>query len=472
MSYTADMANYFGNLTYESLPPAVIRQAKICLLDFLGISIGASLVPEAKDLGKMIESWGDREEASVLGLGFKTSTRNASFCNAVLSALLEVQDGLNFRGIHIAESVPPAVLALGESCKTDGRKLITSLVVGYEVAGRIAEAMFPTHFAKGFMPTGTVGAFGAAAGAAKLLRLGPEGIQTAMGIVVRTLPMSIEYEDNKLGGYTAKYLHGAQAAKAGIEAAFMAQAGVTAYPEPLAGSERLKQGFCFMGADNPNMVALTEDLGRLFYMPQLYFKPYPACRQIHSAIEVALNMARQNDIRPDEVEEIRVRTYKSAVVSTGQNYTNPQSTFISCQFSLPYVVAASIQDKRFGLDQLSAKKIADPSVHALAAKVKAIEVPEITEAFPGKTISILEIAMTGNRVLTDRTDYAKGDPKNPMQESDFVEKFLALTGSALREETKHQMVAMIMDLENLDDTSALIRLVSGRRRNRTGKPCE
>ncbi len=461
MNYTEQLARYFGTLTYESIPPAVIKQAKICLLDFTGISIGASLMPEAKDLGKMIEAWGDREEASVLGLGFKTSTRNAAFCNAVLSALLEVQDGLNFRGIHIAESVPPALLALAEYHKVDGRKLITCLVVGYEIAGRIAEAMYPTHFAKGFMPTGTVGAFGAAAGAANLLGLGPDGIQTAMGIVVRILPMSIEYEDNKLGGYTAKFIHGAQAAKVGIEAALMARAGITAYPEPLAGSERLKQGFCFMGADNPNLGALTEDLGQLFYMPQLYFKPYPACRQTHSAIEVALKMARQNDISPAEVEEIRIRTYKSAVESTGQNYTNPRSTFISCQFSLPYVVAASIQDKRFGLDQLSPKKIADPSVHTLASKVKVIEEASLTKEFPKKTISIFEIAMKGNRVLTDRTEYAKGDPKNPMLESDFVEKFLALTAGAMKEETKQRMVSTIMNLEDLKDTSTLVNLISG-----------
>lgn len=467
MSFTGEMASYFGKLTYDSLPPEVIKQAKICLLDFIGISIGASLTPEAETIGNLVKAWGDREESSVLGMGFKTSTRNTAFCNGVLSALLEVQDGLNFRGIHIAESVPPAVLALGEFHRVDGRTLITSLVVGYEVAGRIAEAMYPTHFAKGFMPTGTVGAFGAAAGAAKLLGLGPEGIQTAMGIVVRILPMSLEYEDNKLDGYTAKFLHGAQAAKVGIEAALMAQAGITSYPEPLVGSERLKQGFCFMGADNPKVTALTEDLGQLFYMPQLYFKPYPACRQTHSAIEVALKMARQNDIRSDDVEEIRVRTYKSAVTSTGQNYTNPQSTFISCQFSLPYVVAASIQDKRFGLDQLSPKKITDPSVHALAAKVKAIEVPEITEDFPEKTISVFEIVMKGNRVLTDRTDYAKGDPKNPMLENDFIEKFVALTASAIPEETKQKMIAIIMDLENLNDTSALINLLSGQWRKKT-----
>lgn len=460
MNYTEQLASYFGALTYESIPPEVIHQAKICLLDFMGISIGASLMPEAKDLGKMIDAWGDREEASVLGLGFKTSTRNAAFSNAVLSALLEVQDGLNFRGIHIAESVPPALLALGEYHKADGRKLITSLVVGYEVAGRIAEAMYPTHFAKGFMPTGTVGAFGAAAGAAKLLGLGADGIRTAMGIVVRILPMSIEYEDNKLGGYAAKFIHGAQAAKVGIEAALMARAGMTAYPEPLAGSERLKQGFCFMGADNPKLEALTEDLGKLFYMPQLYFKPYPACRQTHSAIEVALNMARQNDISPAEVEEIRVRTYKSAVASTGQNYTNPQSTFISCQFSLPYVVAASIQDKLFGLDQLSPKKIADPSVHTLAAKVKVIEEAELTKAFPAKTISIFEIAMKGGKVLTGRTEYAKGDPKNPMSESDFIEKFIALTASKMKEETKQKMVSTIMDLENVGNIATLFTLAS------------
>jgi len=459
MSYTADLAKYFGNLSYESIPPAVVKQAKICLLDFLGISIGASLMPEAKNLGKMIQSWGDREEASVLGLGFKTSTRNAAFCNGVLSALLEVQDGLRFRGIHISESVPPALLALGEWHKANGKNLLTSMVVGYEVAGRIAEAMFPTHFKKGFMPTGTVGAFGVAAAASKLLGLGADGIHTAMGIVVRTLPMSIEYEDNKLGGFTAKFLHGAQAAKVGIEAALMAQAGITSYPEPLAGSERLKQGFCYMGADQPRMEELTAGLGQTFIMPELYFKPYPACRHTHGAIEVALRMAKEHRISPTDVEAIRIKTYRTAASSTGQNYTNPESTFISCQFSIPYVVAVALMDGRFGLGQLSPQRIADPSVHELARKVKVTEEADLEKEFPDKTISILEIKTKEGRIFTDQTEAAKGDPKNPMAENDFIEKFIALTASAMKEESKQQMIAMVMSLEKLDDTAKLIGLV-------------
>ncbi len=463
MSYTADMANFFGNLAYESIPQDVIKQAKICLLDFMGISIGASLTPEAKDLSKMIKSWGEREEASVLGMGFRTSARNAAFCNGVLSALLEVQDGLQFRGIHISESVPPALLALGEWKKADGKKLLTSLVVGYEVAGRIAEAMFPTHFSRGFMPTGTVGAFGVAAAAAKLLGLGTEGIQTAMGIVVRILPMSIEYEDNKLGGFTAKFLHGAQAAKVGIESALMVQAGITSYPEPLAGSQRLKQGFCFMGSDQPKMEELTAGLGQKYYMPLLYFKPYPACRHTHGAIEVALRMARENDIHPAEVEGVRIRTYHTAASSTGQNYTNPQSTFISCQFSIPYVVAAALKDRQFGLGQLSTKRIADPSIHSLASKVKVIEEAELEKEFPEKTISILEIQMKGGRMLTDRTEAAKGDPKNPMVENDFVEKFIALTSTKMSEKSKQDMIAMIMNLEKEKNIARLIDLVSKRK---------
>jgi len=459
MSYSEDLADFFGKISFEMIPPDVIKQAKICLLDFMGITIGAGITPEANDMGKMIRSWGDREEASVLGLEFKTSCRNAAFCNGVLSALLEVQDGLKFRGIHIAESVPPAVLALGEWNKVSGKNFLTSLVTGYEVAGRIAEAMFPSHFNRGYMPTGTVGAFGSAASAAKLLDLGVGGIKTAMGIVVRILPMSIEYEDNKLGGYTAKFLHGAQAAKVGVESALMAQAGVTSYPEPLAGSQRLEQGFCFIACDEPKMQQLNTELGTLYLMRELYFKPYPACRNTHGAIEMAIKIVKENDISPQDVEAVMVKTYTRAASSTGQNYTNPQSTFISCQFSIPYVMAVSIIDRMFGLQQLSKKTISNPAVHELAAKVKVLEDPELEKHFPEKTPTIVEIHTKYGKVFSYRTDVFKGDPKNPMSEKEFIEKFMSLTSIRLKEESQQEMISMIMKLDEMDDISELIQMI-------------
>jgi 2-methylcitrate dehydratase PrpD len=87
-----------------------------------------------------------------------------------------------------------------------------------------------------------------------------------------------------------------------------------------------------------------------------------------------------------------------------------------------------------------------------------IEEADLEKEFPGKTISIMEIKTKGGKVFTDRTEAAKGDPKNPMVENDFIEKFMALTASAMKEQTKQEMIAMIMSLEKLDDTAKLIRL--------------
>ena len=460
MSYTEELADFFGKLSYEMLPPEVIHQAKIVLLDFMGICIGAGVMPEAHQLNNMVKAWGDKEEASVLGMGFKTSVRSAAFGNGILSTLLELQDGLQFRGIHISEAVPPAVLALGEWKKVDGKKFIASLVTGYEVAGRLAEAVFPSHLKRGYMPSGTVGAFGAAAGAAKILDLGNTGIRESLGIMARIVPMSIEYEDNKLGGFTAKFLHGPQAAKSGVEAALLAQAGVTAFPEPFAGSDRLKQGFCYIGCDKPNLNYLTDGLGKTYSMPRLYFKPFSACRHTHGAIEVAIKAARENPVVPQDIESITIRTYHMAAISTGQNYTNLKSTFISCQFSIPYLVAAAIMDHKLGLEQLSKEKIANPAVHELAAKVKVVEDPEIEKVFPEKSPSVIEIRTKAGKVFTARTDAAKGDPQNPMSEQDFIEKFHSLTSQRMADKSRQAMVSMVLNLEKLDDLSKLMKLIS------------
>jgi 2-methylcitrate dehydratase PrpD len=121
-------------------------------------------------------------------------------------------------------------------------------------------------------------------------------------------------------------------------------------------------------------------------------------------------------------------------------------------------VAVSIQDRQFGLDQLSPHRIAEPSVHDLASRVRVIEEGALTKEFPEKTISIFEIVLKGGRVLTDRTEAAKGDPRNPMSEEDFIEKFMALTASRMEEKAKLQMRSLIMDLENVSNVEAVVRL--------------
>ena len=180
--YTQRLANFCSELAYENIPKKVVAIAKQAIMDNFGIILGATLTDFGETIARYAKDIGDREEATILGFGFKSSTRNAAFVNGSLSETLEMQDGYTKGGTHPCCGTIPSSLAILEWQKRTGKDLITAVVAGYEVGNRVSEAIFPSHLSKGFQPTGTAGTVGAAAAASKALRLGSKEIYNALGI--------------------------------------------------------------------------------------------------------------------------------------------------------------------------------------------------------------------------------------------------------------------------------------------------
>lgn len=452
--YTQRLAEFCSDLDFESVPPAVVQRTKWAILDNLGIILGAAATTEGKQVADFVRDLGDRDEATALGFGFKSSTRNAAFANGTLSEMLELQDGYTKGGIHACCGVISAALAVAEHSHKGGRDLLLSIVVGYEVADRVSEVIHPSHLGRGFQPTGTAGAIGAAAAAGKLMGFGLDQMFNTLGIAGFILPVSTG--DNLWGGYTIKPVHGGAAAKAGIESALLAQRGFTACS--LEGDPKLNKGFCVIVSDKADFTKMTEGLGEKYTINEIYFKPYACCRINHSPVEIVLDLSMRHGLKADDVDTILVKTYGFAASVPGQIRTDPGSNLLHCQFSTSYCVAAALMDGTVGLEQFTPKRIKDPKIHQLAGRVEVVADPEMDRLRPANRPAIVEISLRNGKKVTGRVDYPKGDPRKPMTDEELVGKFEGLAGHVLTEEKVKDLRSLVLDLEGVADVGELIGL--------------
>jgi len=455
VEYSRKLAESCAGISLQRLPPEVVGKAKLCILDFFANVYGSLELEAVSRIVSYVRSLGGPETATALGCGFKTGIHNAAFLNGTAAEAIEAQDGLRFGGNHPGTAVIPAALAVAESLGLGGREVIEAVVAGYEAAGRPAAAMHPHHTLAGFLPTGTCGAFGAAAAASKLMGHDAEGMLNSLGNAGYLLPLSMA--EHLMGGYTSKIVQGGQAASAGITAAGLAGAGITGAPYVLEGSH-LNGGFTQITTRGErDLKRIVEGLGEHFSIMDIYFKPYTACRHTHGAAQAALELVGKEHLDPQDIDVVDVYTYAIASMAVGKGVT-AESTFVSAQFSLPYVVSACLIDGEMGPAQLKEDRISDPAILELSQRVKVNVDPELAAAYPGMTASRVEIRLKSGQTLVRQVDIPKGDPRDPMTAEDLADKVKRFA-SRKDERTLDRAISLSLELENVADIRQLTSII-------------
>ena len=455
MDYTQNLIRFCSELSFKKLPAEVTRKAKLCVLDYVANIYGSLELDAVRSVIDFVRFLGGPETATALGCGFKTGLQNAAFINGTTAEAIEAQDGLRFGGNHPVSAIIPAAFVMSESLNLPGTLLIEAVVAGYEVANRAATAMHPFHTLSGFLPTGTCGTLGAAVAVSKLMGHSYPEMLNAMGNAGYILPISMA--EQLMGGYTVKIVQGGQAASSGIMAAGLAGKGITGSPYVLEGTE-LKGGFTQITMKvDAKPERITEKLGEYYSIMDIYFKPYTACRHTHGAAQATLMMIKEKKIMPGDIDSITVSTYAVAAVAVGKGVPDGGS-FVSAQFSIPYVVAACILDGALGPLQLTERRIADPAVIALAEKVTVKSDDELNKMYPDKTASRVEILLKNGERLTKQVDIPKGDPRDPMGADDIARKVKFFSGK--RDPQKiERIIDEIMNLEKAKNIRDLVSLI-------------
>ncbi|HPQ68117.1 MAG TPA: MmgE/PrpD family protein [bacterium] len=455
MDETKKLAEFCAALTFDDLPAPVVEKAKHCLLDFFANVYGSLQLDEVQRVVDYYRAQGGSATATVLGAGFSTGVQHAAFVNGVGGEALEAQDGLRFGGNHPGVAVIPAVLAAAEETGASGKQVLTAIVVGYEVAGRVAAAVHPAHTLSGFLPTGTCGAFGAAAAVASLQQADAELMLQSLGNAGYLAPLSMA--EHLMGGYTAKILQGGQAASVGLTAAGLARAGITGAPYVLEGSQ-LNGGFLQITTkNNASPERVTVDLGKTFSIEDIYFKPYTACRHTHGSAQAALALRAEHDFAVADIAAIDVATYMIAAIAVGKGVAK-NSSFVAAQFSIPYVAAACLLDGDMGPAQFRRERIADDRVLALAGKVTVQPDAALSEMYPAHTASRVEIKLADGKTMCRQIDTPKGDPRDPMTAADLTAK-LARFATPEQKPKVRAIAEATLALEQTDDIRTLTTLL-------------
>ncbi len=456
MDETKKLAAFCSRVSIDDLPKEVVSKAKLCLLDYIANVFGSLRLQAVRDVVSYIKAMGGEGKSTVLASGFKTTPQNAAFLNGVLAEAIEAQDGVRFGGNHPVSAVTPAALAMGEVYQCGGADLIEALVAGYEAADRVAASVHPFLTLSGFLPTGACGTFGAAIAAGKMMDLDETGLLNALGCAGYMTPISMA--EDLMAGCTVKIVQGGQAASAGVTAAGLAAQGITGHDRVLEGSE-LGGGFTKITLNNvdPVLERITDGLGDSYSIMDVYFKPFTSCRHTHGAAQATLELLGEHGFGAGDVKSVSVQTYTVANIATGKGVPE-NGSFVSAQFSIPYVVSACLLDGEMGPGQLTAERIGSDDIRRLADVVTVGIDDALNGMYPDKTPSRVSITLGDGRVLTRQVDVPKGDPRDPMEEDDIAGKVRRF-GGAEDPERIETVISMVMDLEDIEDITELTELL-------------
>lgn len=397
---------------------------KKCLLDYLGVTIaGATLIREKELVA--LHSMECADDCHVIGTSKQVTGSVAALLNGISSHIIELDDGHRIGMLHLGAPIFSALIAVAEKERLSETDFIRGVVIGYEVAIRLACCVQPGCKLRGYHATGTCGTMGAAMGIAAALHYDREQMKSTFSAATTSAAGILEMieGDTELKPYNA-----GRAAMDGLVAAYIGKARFKAPEDALGG----KRGFLKLMTDEPKLEYVKDFAGDKLMIEGIYMKPYAACRHCHPSIEAALFIRKQEGFDLSKVVEIEVDTYRLAV--GGHDHTVIKGAN-SAKMSIPYSLSVSLATGKAGLDEFSGDYLSNREILALTEKVRVKAVEELTMLCPQKRSAIVKVK-TSDGDFCKRVDYPKGEPENPLSLEDLKEKFrgLAMYGGLTLEE--------------------------------------
>lgn len=451
MNETRTLAEFVAGLRYEDLPRAVVDQACRIVADTVGCAISAWVEdPEksriALDLAKL---YGSDHGASVIGVSdLKSQPAFAALANGILANAADNDDTHKRALLHTGSVVVPPALALAQTGCLTGRDLIVALVAGYEVAVRVGMAVMPTHY-RYWHSTATNGTFGAAACAAKALKLDADGVQRTLGLAgTQAAGLNTFFES----GDMTKSIHPGKAAFNGMLSAQLAQLGATSPPAIL----EHPKGYLAAYSQEPKPHELIAGLGATWEILQNGFKYFPSILASHAPIQATLAIVQKHAIDPAQIARITNETYNTVK----SHFSNKDvSTVMAARVSVPYCIAIAAIDGRLTQAQFAPARIADPLVRQILANTEVIADAELNKLYPDKFPARVTITLKSGASFQGTVLFPKGDPQDPLSADELNAKFrgnVAATLSPARADELLHAIYALPEARNVDRMAALL----------------
>jgi len=459
MNLSHTLAEFVANTTYEMIPAEVIAVQKKSIMDAVAVTLGAGTLGDGcRQMVKIADALaaGGAQEATVIGFDRKMPMAWAAFANASMAHSLDFGDTHQKSTAHSNSSSFPAALAVAEQMGgVDGRQFLTALVVGSEVAIRIALAADVNTMDYGFYPPTIYASFGATAAVAKLMGLNAEQIVSAFSFNLCQTTCSSELSNNPRT--VIRSVREAFAARNAIVSCCMAREGLIGFDAPLEGAQGLYHALV---RDQYSPERALAGLGTDFEAGKLSFKAWPCCFGCHSTITATLQLMRQYDLSADDIlhAQVHIGAQNRVLFEPPEQRQNPETAIIA-KFSIPYNLALAAIEGDVNLNSYTPEKLHDPALRALAAKVDYTYVEQWQRGQETNTRLVLDTVKGSFETFVTAPF---GTTENPMSDETFDLKFDSCAANAICSRSPAalaELKAVIRRTETLTDVRELAALL-------------
>ncbi|MDQ0185337.1 MmgE/PrpD family protein [Cytobacillus kochii] len=432
---TEKLANYVESYSNLRVNSNVIHQVKRVILDYICCAISGASSPVSKLVYQTILDSEGGGNFYVIGNVKKLSKSNAAFVNGTSAHCFDLDDGHTEGSVHPGAVILPVIFAEIEQKEVNFEKLSKAIIIGYDICLRLSSAIHPTARNKGFHNTPLTGIFGAVAALSVLNDFKHWEIQNAFGIAGSFSGGIFAF----LGtGSEVKRIHPGQAARDAILSIELTKKGLTG-PKSVFESEN---GFFQAFADKDVSIdRLFQGVGEHFEIMNIYFKPYPCCRHIHSTIDAVYKIKQESHVQIERIEKIKVGVNKLAFKHKHKTF----SSILDTQMSIPFSVAVALTNPSLKVSHFIP---GNKKIESLANLVEVYVHQTAEDTYPTSRQAYVEIIFNDGEQISAWVDHPVGEPATPLSDERLIEKFLENTKDYVSKDKSQKIIKNILNIGN------------------------
>jgi len=446
--------------TADDWPEDARRSAHREFIDTIAVMVPGAIEPAVRKIAPLARHWG-QGPCHTIGETVALAAPWAALVNGCAGHALDFDDNFDPPKAHASTVLVPAIFAVADEHGASGGQCIDAYIVGLQIQGRIGQGVNPAHRNRGWHATATMGAMGAAAAAARLMKLDSE--RSAMALSIAT---SMAAGFMAQFGTMTKPLHAGLAAKAGVMAASFAAAGLTAGWHTLDGPNGMN--VLMVGPDLEDLRAANRqpEHGQTLYYECAHVgapllitehafrvKRFPNCGASHRSIDAVLDLREAHGITADAVEKVNVRAPLTHL--NNLMYRQPE-TGLEGKFSIEYALACALVTGDCTLADFTDDAVMRPEIRALFPRIHRdpVDLPE------SQLPTTVTITLKGGRVVEQTVTMPKGSKPAPFPTEQYWRKFDSCLGTLMRPTDKEALRQTLEALPALDDAGALTRCLA------------
>ncbi len=446
---TKSLAEFAAQLEFEHIPENILKYLKLLFLDGVGCCIHGNTLEWTKTLREVVTNKEDVKECSVIGTKIKTSLLNAVLINSTAGHGFESDDIHRESILHPNSVIVPVAINVSEKIgNVNGKKFLTSVVAGYEIATRIGSAAGTELLLRGFHPQGTNGTIAATVTAGKLMNFNTEQMINAIGIAGSLGAGLMAAQE----GAMVKRLHSGRAAQAGVLAAELSAKNFTGIQNIV---EADYGGFLSSFSGKNDFARSTRNLYKEWECINTGIKPYASVTSIHTALDCLKHIMKNNNILAKDIKNIKAKISHPTYVHCAWSYKNHNIT--SAQMNIYYGLALIALEGELFVNQFSKDKISNPEILDFIKKITAEVDPKIESlGHEFRHMASIELTTNDNKKFNHTEKYRKGSPENPLTKDQIISKFKTLAAYSY-DDTKINTIKE--KIENIELSNSIENLI-------------